>query len=627
MEFDLRYLFLDAATVGDVDEVRRLVDEEGVDPSCQDPDGWCALRAACKNQHLDIVRYLVEEAQVDAHNNALDQRGWTALHYVCGGSMATTTTSLRLISYLVETVGIDVNTRTNCGSTPLHMVAQWATNAGNTTIRFLVEHLNADLHVKDDRGETPLCKAFTRGGGSVRVANRDYLLSKMESVDEKVLSIVWKFKNPWRVKKSVLEKYASGQGQSDQFAAFPIHTLMHFPLPSELAFKECIVHFPLSSLSILDNHGRLPIHVLLSSSNPSRFNTPSIFGLLFDLEPRSALVRDPTTGFYPYETAAHSSAINGSTGVANRDYLLSKMESVDEKVVSIVWLFKNPWRIRKSVVEKYASGQGQSDQFTTFPIHTLMHFPLPFSGAFQDCIENFPLSSLSILDNHGRLPMHVLLSSSNPRLNHPRLAVHLFDLEPRSALARDPTTGFYPYETAAHSSAINGRSVGDSKQGVSAVYTLFRGDPAYLLRTRGVVGGSVVPNLDNHGRLPIHVLLSSPNETLNTPSMVHFLYHPRSAVTRDPTTSLYPYEAEALLTAANDRRRSSFGSETLLNTVYELFRAEPARFLQTRGLVGCGDGSSSSSEETVKTAGAALIPRTSGQHTDFRPLNKQANIE
>mmetsp|Transcript_16414 Transcript_16414/g.24308 ORF Transcript_16414/g.24308 Transcript_16414/m.24308 type:complete len:160 (-) Transcript_16414:190-669(-) len=146
MEFDLRYLFLDAATVGDVDEVRRLVDEEGVDPSCQDPDGWCALRAACKNQHLDIVRYLVEEAQVDAH--AVDGYGWTALHHAC----TATTTSLPLVSYLVETVRIDVDTRNDLGQTPLHVAVRDYGNRNWRLIRYLVEHQEADVHVKDEAG-------------------------------------------------------------------------------------------------------------------------------------------------------------------------------------------------------------------------------------------------------------------------------------------------------------------------------------------------------------------------------------------------------------------------------------------------------------------------------------------
>ena len=54
---------------GDVDEVRRLVKEKGVDPSFEDPSkhNKSALHFACERLHLDVVQYLVEEALVDGH--------------------------------------------------------------------------------------------------------------------------------------------------------------------------------------------------------------------------------------------------------------------------------------------------------------------------------------------------------------------------------------------------------------------------------------------------------------------------------------------------------------------------------------------------------------------------------
>jgi len=178
----------------------------------------------------------------------------------------------------------------------------------------------------------------------------------------------------------------------------------------------------------------------------------------------------------------------------NAKYILSKMESIDAKVLSVAWDFGTPWRFIQSAGKKYASGQNhasgqsQSEQLTTSPIHTLMNYPLPSTEAFKECIEHFPLSSLSMLDNHGRIPIHVLLASSNPRLNAPSMVVRLLELEPRSALARDPSTGLHPYEAAALLVGTNPQEYNTNSEGLSAVYKLFRGDPAHFIRARRLVG-------------------------------------------------------------------------------------------------------------------------------------------
>ena len=146
--------------------------------------------------------------------------------------------------------------------------------------------------------------------------------------------------------------------------------------------------------------------------------------------------------------------------------------------------FKTKWPIRETILEKCAAGQGQSAQFAKTPIHTLMQFPLHRGRLFK-CIEHFPKSSLSTLDGHGRWPIHVLLTSSNTRSNTPWCVLRLLELEPRSALVRDPTTGWFPYQ-AASLLAVEDNPRGESynsNAGLSSVYKLLRGgDPAGLLR-------------------------------------------------------------------------------------------------------------------------------------------------
>lgn len=69
--------FLDAAWRGDMEEVVKMVEEEGVHPDTCNADGVTALHCAatCSNQAL--VEYLISKG---ANVNVADDHGWTPLH-------------------------------------------------------------------------------------------------------------------------------------------------------------------------------------------------------------------------------------------------------------------------------------------------------------------------------------------------------------------------------------------------------------------------------------------------------------------------------------------------------------------------------------------------------------------
>lgn len=53
------------ASLGDLDQVKQLL-LEGQDPNQADDEGYSALQAAAENDHLEVVKLLVEKgAQVD----------------------------------------------------------------------------------------------------------------------------------------------------------------------------------------------------------------------------------------------------------------------------------------------------------------------------------------------------------------------------------------------------------------------------------------------------------------------------------------------------------------------------------------------------------------------------------
>ena len=126
-------------------EVRRLVDEEGVNPwKC-----FCTfatpLHHYCAHGNLGVVKYLIEEKGCDP--DSWDGKLRTPLHYACEYGHT------EVVKYLIETGHCDPNCVDESGRTPLH----YATNNKNVeTIKYLIENGNCDPDCVDQNGSTPL---------------------------------------------------------------------------------------------------------------------------------------------------------------------------------------------------------------------------------------------------------------------------------------------------------------------------------------------------------------------------------------------------------------------------------------------------------------------------------------
>jgi uncharacterized protein len=117
--------FLYAGAEGLLD-ILRIVNEAGADPAITNRYGGVALIPACERRHVEVVRYLLEESDVDVdHVNYL---GWTAL----------------LEAVILGSGG------------PAH----------DQIVRLLIDH-GADLELADRDGVTPLAHARVRGQAAI----------------------------------------------------------------------------------------------------------------------------------------------------------------------------------------------------------------------------------------------------------------------------------------------------------------------------------------------------------------------------------------------------------------------------------------------------------------------------
>ena len=143
---------LSAAREGDLQEVRWLVEEEGVDPK-RGVGVWgtAPLHRSARGGHLQVVRYLIEEQHCDP--KCVDEDGWTPLHYSAVGGR------LQVVRYLIEEQHCDPKCVDENGGTPLH---RSAVGGRLQVMRYLIEEQHCDPKCVDKIGWTPLHCASRR---------------------------------------------------------------------------------------------------------------------------------------------------------------------------------------------------------------------------------------------------------------------------------------------------------------------------------------------------------------------------------------------------------------------------------------------------------------------------------
>ena len=141
-----------AASQGDEDVVRLLVQRDGVDIDAKNNEGETPLMLAAGRGHEGVVRQLIESNNVDI--NAKDDKGKTPL------MLAAELGREAVVRQLINSNNVDLNAKNNAGRTPLMLAAELGREA---VVRQLIESNNVDVNAKNRGGQTPLMLAAYRG--------------------------------------------------------------------------------------------------------------------------------------------------------------------------------------------------------------------------------------------------------------------------------------------------------------------------------------------------------------------------------------------------------------------------------------------------------------------------------
>lgn len=151
---------------GDIYEVQRLCDTEGVEPRHVFEEGETLLFPAATSQQLEVCTWLIEQGTSIKHRNSIGRTALlSAIHARDGGWKH------KIISLLEPSI----NVADNDGLTPLMRAARGAglfgANRGNLQILKRLIESGADVFAQDNRGLTALGHANIDASSSKSGAN------------------------------------------------------------------------------------------------------------------------------------------------------------------------------------------------------------------------------------------------------------------------------------------------------------------------------------------------------------------------------------------------------------------------------------------------------------------------
>ena len=136
-----------------MDIIIDLITKYKCDTNCKDSDGHTPLHYAASNNHLEVVRYFINEQHCDPMMTR-NKDGNTPIHYACRYG------HLNIAQYLISMAHCNPSCENNNGDTPIHYACRY----GHLNIaQYLISVAHCNPSCENNDGDTPLHLACCHG--------------------------------------------------------------------------------------------------------------------------------------------------------------------------------------------------------------------------------------------------------------------------------------------------------------------------------------------------------------------------------------------------------------------------------------------------------------------------------
>ncbi len=255
---------IDAATVGDIDQVRNLITNFSVNVNAKGANNWTALHLAALSGHKEVIELLLK---LGADSNAKTSYDGTALHWAAQYGHK------EVVELLLKS-GADINAKTSYDDTALHGAAE----KGHKCIVEMLLAFNAQvpqvlmvhplvIQAQKDQAELRVIKGFK---AKAQLFNKGVYICPVikELIDAKreLLLEAVKYNNVEKVKALLKEGFSLNTCGKDG------NTLLHVAIAhnSQDVLKVLLPFCSKENPTALDKknkHGLTPVEVAVAESN------------------------------------------------------------------------------------------------------------------------------------------------------------------------------------------------------------------------------------------------------------------------------------------------------------------------------------------------------------------------
>eukprot|EP00984_Skeletonema_dohrnii_P017202 scaffold7783_cov85-Skeletonema_dohrnii-CCMP3373.AAC.3 len=247
--------------------IRFLLEQFPAAISAIDEDGWSPLHFACCNANmtLNIIQLLIDAAPDSVRS--VDEEGWMPLHCLCNNKHIDDSAALEILKLLIEKHPEALRHATNNGCLPIHR-ACGNKNVKLNIVKLLIDAAPDSVRSVDQDGYMPL----------------NHLCINEELDERAALEIL----------KLLIEKHPDSIRHADNDGGFPIHCAASGGKTPE--FCRVLIEESPGSERIAEVGGELPLHYA------SRSNTVAAVKYLYKIYP-DAINHADTDGCYPIHFA------------------------------------------------------------------------------------------------------------------------------------------------------------------------------------------------------------------------------------------------------------------------------------------------------------------------------------
>jgi ankyrin repeat protein len=166
-------------TDGDINVLTYLLNQMGINGNLKGHNGYTLLHTACCNINslpLDVFKLLIETIGCDINAQSDNQN--TPIQFLFGCFDPNKGGDIKVLMYLLNQNGINVNIKNQYGNTILHMACEKINTLPIDVFKALVETIGCDINAQGEDNNTPLHNALRSFGSGDDIAVLYYLLAQ-----------------------------------------------------------------------------------------------------------------------------------------------------------------------------------------------------------------------------------------------------------------------------------------------------------------------------------------------------------------------------------------------------------------------------------------------------------------